>query len=245
MSNNPAFDAERRQNIAGLKADRTLQETSIQWVVDTAKHKYTYNYSWMGRPIIQFPQDMIAMQELIWQYKPDLLIETGVAHGGSIVYYASLMELMGGNGRVLGIDIDIRSHNREALEAHPMRRRFDLIEGSSIAEETLAKVRAYAQGRSRIMVSLDSNHTHEHVLQELRLYSPFVKAGGYVVVFDTVVEYFPDNSFPDRPWGKGNSPLTAVRQFLAETDRFAVDTDIDAKLLISVAPEGYLRCIKG
>lgn len=236
------FRDEVRDNISGLRGDGGLQARSRDWIRDTSAHKYTYNFSWMGRPIIQFPQDMMAMQEILWAVKPDLVIEAGVAHGGSIVYYASLLELMG-HGEVVGIDIDIRAHNREAIEAHPMAKRIRLIEGSSIADDTIRQVQQIAQGK-RVVVVLDSNHTHEHVLAELRAYAPLVCVGGYCVVMDTVVEDMPKSMFPNRPWGPGDNPKTAVHEYLRETNAFEIDGDIDAKLLISVAPSGYLRRVR-
>lgn len=244
MSEIAKFFAEVSANVQGLRDDLDLQALSRDWIRETQRFKYSYNFTWMGRPIIQFPQDMMAMQELVWAIKPDLIIETGIAHGGSLIYYASLLELLGGEGLVLGVDIDIRPHNREAIDAHPMVKRIQMIQGSSIAPEVIAKVREIAQGRNRILVVLDSNHTHDHVLRELELYSPLVSKGSYLVVFDTVVEDMPADFFPDRPWGKGNNPKTAVREFLRGTDRFEVDRDLESKLLITVAPEGYLRCVK-
>jgi cephalosporin hydroxylase len=184
------------------------------------------------------------MQEIIWDVKPDLIIETGIAHGGSLVLYASILELLGGDRRVLGVDIDIRAHNRAAIEAHPMARRIDMIQGSSIDPETVERVREYARGRKNIMVVLDSNHTHAHVQSELEQYSVFVTKGSYLVVFDTVVERMPKDAFPDRPWGRGNNPWTAVMSFLETNDRFEIDRRIQDKLLITVAPDGYLRCIR-
>lgn len=238
-----AFRAEVETNIDGLLGDRDLQALSRVWVREISPHKYAYNFSWMGRPIIQFPQDMMAMQEIIWATRPDLVIEAGVAHGGSILYYASLLELLG-HGEVLGIDIDIRAHNRAAIEAHPMAHRVRLLEGSSVSADTIAAVHAIARDK-RCLVVLDSNHTHAHVLAELRAYAPLVCAGGYCVVMDTIVEDMPDTLFPDRPWGKGDNPRTAVEQYLTETTDFDVDARMDAKLLISVAPSGYLRRVRG
>lgn len=242
-SPNAAFRAEVASNLDGLQADRDLHALSRVWVREVSPHKYAYNFTWMGRPIIQFPQDMIAMQEIIWATRPDLVIEAGVAHGGSVLYYASLLELIG-HGEVLGLDIHIRAHNREAIEAHPMAHRVRLLEGSSVAPDTIAAVQEIARGK-RCLVVLDSNHTHAHVLAELRAYAPLVCADGYCVVMDTIVEDMPDALFPDRPWGKGDNPRTAVEQYLTETDEFAVDARIDAKLLISVAPSGYLRRVRG
>lgn len=220
-----------------------LQELTNQWFVESCKYKYSYNFSWMGRPIIQFPQDIMAMQEIIWQVKPDLIVETGIAHGGSLIFYASMLELIG-EGQVLGIDVDIRQHNRVEIEQHPMFKRITMIEGSSIDEEIATQVYDLAKGKSRILLVLDSNHTHDHVLKELELYSPLVTKDSYLVVFDTVVEDMPEDFFPDRPWGKGNNPKTAVWEFLKTNKRFEVDKDIEAKLLITVAPDGYLKCLE-
>lgn len=233
------FQDQVRANVKSLREDADVQALSRIWVREISPHKYAYNFSWMGRPIIQFPQDMMAMQEIIWSIKPDLVIEAGVAHGGSIIYYASLLELVG-HGEVVGIDIEIRSHNREAIEAHPMAKRIRLVQGSSIDPSVIEQVHAMARGK-RVLVVLDSNHTHAHVLAELRAYAPLVCIDGYCVVMDTIVDYMPAALFPDRPWGPGDNPKTAVMQYLAESDAFVVDHDIDAKLLISVAPSGYLR----
>jgi cephalosporin hydroxylase len=238
-----AFEKERRACVAVQGKDAALKQRSVDWILATAKTKYSYQFDWMGRPVIQFPQDLLAMHELIWNLKPDLIVETGVAHGGSLIFYASMLELVGGTGRVLGIDIEIRPHNREALEAHPMFHRIDLLEGSSTDESMLEQVRLRAAGK-KVLVCLDSNHTHEHVFRELQLYSPLVQKGGYVVVFDTIVEFMPKAFFPNRPWGPGNNPWTAVQEFLKTNDRFEIDPSIPDKVLITVAPDGYLRCIK-
>ncbi|HMG74736.1 MAG TPA: cephalosporin hydroxylase family protein [Pyrinomonadaceae bacterium] len=244
MSEVARFFAEVAANIEGLREDTDVQALSRIWLREVTRHKYAYNFTWMGRPLIQFPQDMIAMQEIVWRVRPDLIIETGVAHGGSLIYYSSLLELLGNNGRVIGVDIDIREHNRIELEKHPMFKRLDLIQGSSIDPAVADKVARLAEGRKSVLVVLDSNHTHDHVLNELKLYAPLVTRGSYLVVFDTLIEDMPDEFFADRPWGKGNNPKTAVREFMTTTDRFAIDKEIDAKLLITVALDGYLRCIK-
>jgi cephalosporin hydroxylase len=244
--NNPikAFIEERKQRINGNGSNASLQQAAEAFNIESNKGQYSYNFSWMGRPIIQYPQDMIAMQEIIWELKPDLIIETGIAHGGSLIYYASLMELIG-KGEVLGIDIDIREHNRREIEAHPMFKRIKMLEGSSIDEQLVQKVKEHAKGKQTVLVSLDSNHTHEHVLRELQLYAPFVTPGSYIVVFDTIVQDLPEGYFKEkRPWGIGNNPKTAVWEFLKNNDQFTIDTAIDNKLLISVAPEGYLKRVK-
>ncbi len=242
MDGNAAFEAQKQQHIRNLGHSESLRAASQQWITDVSKEKYSYNFTWMGRPIIQFPQDMVAMQEIIWQMRPDLIIETGIAHGGSLIYYASLCEMMG-HGEVLGVDIEIRVHNRTEIENHPMFKRITMIEGSSIDENIAAQVGELARGKNVLLV-LDSNHTHDHVLRELELYAPLVKNGGYAVVFDTIIEDMPATFFPDRPWGVGNNPKTAVREFLSKNDRFQIDRSISDKLLITVAPDGYLKCVK-
>lgn len=244
------FAAARARNIAGMGADNDLQKVSRAWQVEAAKHNYIYNFSWLGRPIIQLPQDVFALQELIWSIQPDLIIETGIAHGGSLIFSASMLELNAACGgpadaQVLGIDIDIRAHNREAIERHPMFRRIKMIQGSSIAPEIIEQVRTTAAGKQRVLVCLDSNHTHDHVLAELQAYAPLTSLGSYCVVFDTAIEEVPAQMSAERPWGPGNNPLTAVREYLKTTDRFEIDRDIPSKILITVAPDGYLRCIKG
>jgi cephalosporin hydroxylase len=246
---NAEFELERQQNISGLGEDNELKEFSRTWQVEAAKHNYIYNFSWLGRPIIQLPQDVFAMQELIWTVQPDLIIETGIAHGGSLIFSASMLELNAACGGpqeaiALGIDIDIRAHNRAAIEAHPISKRISMIEGSSIAPDTVEQVRTRAEGKQRVMVCLDSNHTHEHVLAELQAYAPLVSVGSYCVVFDTAIEEVPAEMSGDRPWGPGNNPQTAVREFLKTSDRFVIAREISDKLLITVAPDGYLRRVR-
>ena len=244
--NNPiqAFVDERTQRVSSNKNNVSLQEAAVSFNVESNRAQYSYNFSWMGRPIIQYPQDMIAMQEIIWEIKPDYIIETGIAHGGSLIYYASLLELIG-HGEVIGIDIDIREHNRKEIEAHPMMKRIKMLQGSSIDKAKVEEIKSMVGDNKKIIVCLDSNHTHEHVMNELELYSPFVSPGSYIVVFDTIVEDLPEGYFSQkRPWGIANNPKTAVQQFLKENDNFIVDHQIDNKLLISVAPQGYLKRIK-
>lgn len=245
-----------------------MDNRGLNFIVDSLDDKYSYNFSWLSRPIIQYPQDVVAMQELIWQIKPDLIIETGIAHGGSLIFSASMLALLDmadaiesgatinpkeSRRKVLGIDIDIRAHNRAAIDAHPMASRIQMIQGSSIAPEIIEQVRAVAANYSRVLVCLDSNHTHDHVLAELEAYAPLTSKGSYCVVFDTIVEDMPDEVFPDRPWGKGNNPKTAVWEFMrrlkdegrtatdGEPLKFEVDKSIENKLLITVAPDGYLK----
>jgi cephalosporin hydroxylase len=238
------FASEVRENVGSLAKADDLRTLSYEWMQATEPYKYTYNFTWLGRPIIQLPADIIAMQELVWRIKPDLIVETGIAHGGSLIFYASMLQLVGQDGIVLGIDIDIRAHNRAEIEKHPMFHRIRMLEGSSVDPQVFEKVESLAGERPRVLVILDSNHTHDHVLAELRLYSKLVPKDSYIVVFDTVLEYVRDKNAAERPWGVGNNPLTAVRQFLTETDRFVVDQAVEGKLLLTVAPEGYLRCVR-
>ena len=254
-----SFKKEVSENIRQLGEDKDVQGLSRIWSRVTNQHRYTYNFTWLGRPIIQYPQDMNAWQELIWQIKPDLIIETGIAHGGSLIFSASMLALLDiceaietgatldpkqSKRRVLGIDIDIRAHNREAIEAHPMASRIQMIQGSSIAPEIIEQVRQVAQGYQRILVCLDSNHTHEHVLAELRAYAPLTSIGSYCVVFDTIIEDMPKEMFPDRPWGPGDNPKTAVWEYLKTHPEFEIDKSIQHKLLITVAPDGYLKRLR-
>ena len=253
------YENEVRKNIADLAADKQLIKQSWEWNIASARHHYTYNFRYLGRPVIQFPQDTMAMQEIIWSVQPDLIIETGIAHGGSLMLSASMLTLLdyceaaesgktldpkASRRRVLGLDIDIRAHNRAAIEAHPMSHKIDMIQGSSIAPDIIAQVHEYAKGYKQILVCLDSNHTHEHVLAELEAYAPLVSLGSYCVAFDTIIEDVPDDMFPDRPWGKGNNPKTAVREYLKTHPEFEIDKNIPHKLLITVAPDGYLKRVR-
>ncbi len=243
-----SFENEVNQRIEAIGQTEKLKSSAHQFLKDSLAPQYSYNFSWLGRPIIQYPQDMIAMQEIIWEVKPDLIIETGIAHGGSLIFSAAMLELVasctGIQGEVLGIDIDIRPHNRKAVEEHPMYKRISMIQGSSIAPEIVAQVLEKAKGKERILVCLDSNHTHAHVLEELKAYAPLTTVGSYCVVFDTVVEDVPKELAGDRPWGPGNNPKTAVWEYLKTHSEFEINKSIDHKLLISVAPDGYLRRIK-
>ena len=243
------FYIESQERIAKFDKNIELIRASKDFFKETIESQYSYNFFWMGRPIIQYPQDIVAMQELIWSIQPDLIIETGIAHGGSLIFSASMLELnaiCGGpqDAEVLGIDIDIRPHNREAIEAHPMFKRISMIQGSSIASEIIDQVEEKAKGKQKILVCLDSNHTHDHVLAELEAYAPLTSVGSYCVVFDTVVEDLPDEMFGDRPWSKGNNPKTAVWEYLKTHPEFEIDKTIQHKLLITVAPDGYLKRIR-
>lgn len=262
------FKGEKRERVNNNAQNEALRDAADSFLLESIRSSYSYNFEWLSRPIIQYPQDMVAVQELIWRTRPDLIIETGVAHGGSLLLSASMLVLLDycdaassnaaletrrSRRRVIGIDIDIRPHNRRAIEVHPLSHKIELIQGSSIAPEVTAAVAERAAGYERVLVMLDSNHTHTHVLAELVAYAPFVSSGSYCVVFDTVIERLPNGLYPERSWGSGDNPMTAVGQFLntlnAETVLgqdgtrlcFEVDTEIDNKLLVSVAPGGYLR----
>ena len=251
-----AFRAEVADNIKSLGEDTDLQALSRIWVREISPHKWAYNFRWLGRPAIQFPNDAWALQELVFDIRPDLIIETGIAHGGSLMFSASMLALLdmceatekgemldprNPKRRVLGIDIDIRAHNREAIEAHPMAARIDMIEGSSVAADIIGQVKDAAAKAERVLVCLDSNHTHDHVLAELDAYAPLVSPGSYCIVYDTIVDDMPAALSGDRPWGPGNNPKTAVRAFLESHPEFEIDKSIDHKLQISVAPDGFLR----
>lgn len=262
------FKAENAAKISTYKGDKAWQDISNQWVRRALEQRYVYNFSWMGRPIIQLPQDMQIFQEIVWEVQPDLIIETGIAHGGSLVFSASLLALLEYNDaatsggvvdpqqpvrRVLGVDIDIREHNRAAIKAHPMNSRIDMIQGSSVSEDVIQQVRAAAAKAKRVLVCLDSNHTHEHVLQELKLYAPLVSKNSYCIVFDTIVEDMPAELYPDRPWSPGDNPKTAVHAYLKYLDsqkllgldgsplQFKIDYEVEDKLLLTVAPDGFLK----
>jgi cephalosporin hydroxylase len=250
------FKAECAGEISIIGNDSALSDLTNDWMQSANQLKYSYHFEWQGRPIIQYPQDIVAMQELIWTIKPDLIIETGIAHGGSLIFSASMLALLdmceaielgtvldpkNSKRKVLGLDIDIRQHNREAIEAHPMSSRIQMIQGSSIAPEVIEQVKAVAKSYQRVLVCLDSNHTHDHVLAELEAYAPLTSVGSYCVVFDTIVEDMPKAMFPDRLWGPGDNPKTAVWEYLKTHSEFEIDKGIDHKLLISVAPDGYLK----
>ncbi|MGY6708398.1 MAG: cephalosporin hydroxylase family protein [Rhizobiaceae bacterium] len=252
------FQEDCDREIEQMSANAELKAMSRKWLLSANDAKYSYHFRWLDRPIIQYPQDIVAFQELVWQVRPDVIVETGIAHGGSLILSASLLSLIDlceateagemldpskPKRRVVGVDIDIRSHNREAIEAHPMARRISMVQGSSIDPSIVAQMRDLVGDAKRVMVCLDSNHTHEHVLAELDAYAPMVSRGSYCIVFDTVIEDLPAEMFPDRPWGPGDNPKSAVHAWLPAHPEFEIDTSIDAKLMISVAPEGYLKRI--
>ena len=243
--------AERvKNNVSNLIENKLFAELSKEWFEQSIKAEYSYNFEWLGRPLIQYPTDLVGMQEVFFKTKPDLVIETGIAHGGSLIFSASMMALMDicdgvsemeSARHVIGVDIDIKPHNRRAIEEHPLFSRITLLEGSSVDQSLFSELSDIAKNYKRIMVILDSNHTHDHVLEELRMYSELVSVGNYCIVMDTVIETSPIAALADRPWTIGNNPMTAVKQFLAEGSNFAVDKEIEYKLSVTVAPNGWLR----
>lgn len=250
------FMSQIKNRIKNNGNNSKLLEYAYQFTTQSISTKYSYNFSSFGRPIIQYPQDMVALQELIWQVKPDLIIETGIAHGGSLIMSASMLAILDmcdaiesgatidpkiSKRKVLGIDIDIRAHNKDAIEAHPMASRIEMIEGSSTSPEVVDQVHNFVKDYKRILVCLDSNHTHEHVLEELKIYAPLTSVDSYCIVFDTIVEDMPEDMFPDRPWGPGNNPKTAVWEYLKTHPEFEIDKSIQHKLMITVAPDGFLK----
>ena len=253
------FEQEKKVRIEAVTNNDDLKLCANEFMKASLASKYSYNFNWLGRPIIQYPQDMVALQEVVWEVKPDLIIETGIAHGGSLIMNASLLTMLDyceavaqgemldprhPKRKVIGIDIDIRDHNRKAIEQHPMSNRIQMIQGSSIATDVIQKVKDLTQGYNKVLVCLDSNHTHEHVLKELEAYAPLVTLDSYCLVYDGIVEDMPKKLSGDRPWGPGDNPKTAVWEYLKTHNEFAIDKSINNKLLISVAPDGYLKKIK-
>jgi cephalosporin hydroxylase len=225
-----------------LYSKEGIEMLSNLWIKGAAEFKLMYELTWMGRPIIQFGTDMIMLQELIWKVKPDIFIETGIAHGGSLIYTASLFELMGNNGQVIGIDVEIRSHNRVAIEAHSMYKRIKMIEGSSIAETTIIELEKLLDSGKITMVMLDSNHSRDHVLSELKLYSKYVNVGSYLIVQDGSQEWVSDIPRGKPEW-KEDNPLAAIELFLKENNDFIID-ETYTRLGITQSPNGYLKKIK-
>lgn len=253
------FDVEVAQNIKSLGEDKDVQALSRIWIREISPHKYAYNFRWLGRPAIQFPQDQVALQELIWEIRPDLIIETGIAHGGSLTFSASMLALLDmsdaiesgelidpkkSSRKVIGLDIDIRAHNKAAIEAHPMASRIQMIQGSSIDPNIVSQVHEIAKKYTKILICLDSNHTHEHVLAELNAYASLTSIGSYCIVYDTAVEDMPAHLAENRPWGPGDNPKTAVWKYLETHSEFEIDKTIQDKLLITVAPDGYLKRVR-
>ena len=237
-----AFETRRRNDLAKMSADKEFRQQSVEWFRGSIVHRYSYNFRWMGLPIIQYPADIVAMQELIWSVRPRCIVETGIARGGSLVFYASMLKLLCEDGFAIGVELALGEENRRLLSTHPMADRTRIVDGSSVDPAVVDKVASLVDGQGPVLVVLDSNHGHQHVLDELRLYSPLVGKESYIVVFDTVVEDLPADLFAARPWAPGDNPKTAVHEFLKENSRFEIDTNFNDRLMLSVAPDGFLRC---
>ena len=253
------FEQDVKNRLADAADNAALRMTTATFMETSIAAKYSYNFFWMGRPIIQYPQDICAMQELVWAVRPDVIVETGIAHGGSLILSASLLAMLDlcdataaeavldpakPKRRVIGVDIDIRPHNRQAIEAHPMAKRITMIQGSSVDPAIVAQVKAAVGNAGTVLVCLDSNHTHDHVLAELEAYAPMVTVGSYCVVFDTVIENLPSDMYVDRPWDVGDNAMTGMREWLRRDPGFEIDIEMDAKLQITVAPNGYLKRVR-
>ena len=244
MDDSKKFFAESRKNIKLMNKDDNLKKLSWKWFVKTFKYKYPYNFTWLGLPVIQYPHDLVLLQEIIWNLKPRIIVETGVARGGSLIFYASMINLLNNKGKVIGIDIDIRKHNRDLIEKHFLSDKIEMIESSSVKQDTFNKVKSLSKDYRNILVMLDSNHTESHVLKELNLYSSLISKNSYCIVFDTIVEKMDSEFSKNRPWNKKNSPQSAIQKFLKKNDEFIVDKTIDKKIILSMAPGGFLKKIK-
>jgi len=241
--NKTEFQKRNIKKINAMSRDVHIKNLTHQWFLKSFNYEYSYHFNWLGRPIIQYPPDIVAIQEIIWKVKPDMIIETGIARGGSLIFSASILELIG-NGEVLGIDIKIRKENLIEIEKHPLSKRIHMLQGSSISKNVIKKVNQFVSNKKRVLVILDSNHSHNHVLRELKFYSSLVRKGSYLIVMDTIIEDMPERFSKNKPWGKGNNPKTAINEFLKNNSRFRIDSGIEKKLLITVAPGGYLKCTK-
>ncbi len=238
------FKKRVHKNIKLMSQDSDLKKKSIDWMLHADKYKYTYNFRWMGIPIIKFPNDILALQEIIWKVKPDIIIETGIAHGGSIIFSATMLELIGNDGLVIGVDIDIRKHNRVEIEKSKFYKRVKMFEGSSVSKKIIKQIKSFIRPKSKVMVFLDSNHTYQHVKKEIEIYSKLVTKNSYLVVEDTFTEFFPKNYFSNRPWDVGNNPLIAINEFLKKNKNFKIDKNLNEKLSITETFDGYLKKIK-
>lgn len=238
------FEKEKKSRISKNRHNLDFSKASKKFLIESIKPKYTYNFSWLGVPIIQIPQDIQQLQEIIWKVKPNLIIETGIAHGGSLIFSASMLAILNMNSKekrkVIGIDIDLRKHNKAILEKHFMKKYISCINGSSTDNKIFNKIKKISKSYKKTLVILDSNHTHEHVLKELNLYSQLVTKNSYCIVFDTIINDMPNNYYPDRNWNKSNNPMTAIKEFLKINKNFHIDTSIDYKLMVSMAKNGFL-----
>jgi len=243
MFDRPAFEAKKRETAQAQYKDEKLQRMALDLLVESDRYGYGYQWSWLGMPVIQLPPDIIATQEIIWETQPDVIIETGIAWGGSVVMYASLQQLIG-KGKTIAVDRVLPDDNIEKIKNYPFADRIHLLHGSSTDPEIVQTISSMIEPDDKVMVLLDSNHTHEHVLDELRLYAPLVTPGQYLVVSDTIVEDIPAQEHRPRSWGPGNNPKTALWEYLKETDRFEEDPYVNAKLLTTFTPNGYMKRVK-
>jgi cephalosporin hydroxylase len=236
------FQEWRKKLLASQSKDIQFKDLSSNWMQLAVDNKYSYQFDWLGVPIIQMPEDLILFQDIVYQTQPDLIIETGVARGGSVVFWASIQKLCGITGKVLGVDIEIRQHAKNAIFDSNFKDEIHLIEGSSVEDQVVNQVKNYVSQHKKIMVVLDSNHTHEHVLSELEIYSKFVTKDCFMLVLDTVIDDL--NIDPDRSWGPGSSPKSAVKEFMSKnSEEFIHEQSYENRALLSVAPYGYWRKI--
>jgi cephalosporin hydroxylase len=232
------FDEFRKNQLAAQNNDSEFQNLSKEWMRQSCDKRYSYQFDWLGIPIIQMPTDIVIFQEIVWKTRPDLIIETGIARGGSINFWASIQNLCDIDGEVIGVDIDIRGHAKDAISKSKFRDQISLIEGDSTAQSVVEQVEKIAAQHKNVMLILDSNHTHEHVLKELEIYTKFVSPGGYILVLDTIIEDLPVPG--DRPWQPGDNPMTAVIEFMKGKEReFSLDSYYEKRSLLTVAPHGY------
>jgi cephalosporin hydroxylase len=242
MFDRKEFDTERSSLIASLGSDVDLKRDGISFVNSSNLKKYAYTWNWMGLPVIQMPEDLIKVQEIIFETKPDIILETGVAWGGSLLFYASILKSMN-HGKVIGIDITIPEHNRTAIMNSRGSELVTLIEGSSVSQDIFKQVNAIIPRNAKVLLILDSHHTHDHVMKELELWSPLVTKGNYLVVCDTIVEFIDAPADRVRAWSKGNNPFTATTDFLSSNIRFSTENEFNKKTLTSFHPHGFLLAI--
>ena len=243
MFDREAFELEKNQEIQRALADPELLSKGRDFLIHSDRYKYGYYWTWMGLPIIQMPEDIALTQEIMWETKPDFVIEAGIAWGGSLALYAAFQELQG-FGQVIGIDVTIPAHNRDAIMSTPVSHRITLIEGSSSDPEVFEQISSQIPEGSNILLVLDSNHTHDHVLAELKLWSPLLQKGNFIIVSDTIVEVIPEQKHRPRPWGPGNNPMTGMQEFLESNGRFTSSNAYSDRAIVSFNPSGYLKCIK-
>lgn len=238
------LEKQKRENAGAQRQDEGLARIAHDFVVKSDQYGYGYQWTWCGLPVIQMPQDIVVTQEIIWACKPDVIIETGIAWGGSIALYASLLQLIG-KGKVVGVDLNLMNHVADQIMGLPFASgRVHLYKGSSVDPDIVSRIRAHVSPGQSVMVLLDSNHTHEHVFEELKIYAPLVTKGQFLIVSDTIVEEIPVQEHRPRPWGPGNNPKTALRAYLRDHPEFEVDSYINAKALLTYSPDAYCRKVR-